>query len=88
MVPHFELDNRFHNQSDLQQDILELRRLHVLMDNEVLKSYGWNNILLNQRQYPVILYYCESPLIEGNIITSNSASTSLRGIYLYYCLNN
>ena len=47
-----------------------------------------NNILINQYVYPVILYYCESPLIEGNNISSNSASTSYRGFYGYYCLNN
>jgi hypothetical protein len=36
--------NRFHDQEDQKADIVELRRLHGLMDRAVLDAYGWTDI--------------------------------------------
>jgi hypothetical protein len=36
--------NRFHDPSDMTDDIIELRRLHEAMDRGVLDSYGWSNV--------------------------------------------
>jgi hypothetical protein len=36
--------NRFHNQAEHSQDIVELRRLHVEMDQAVAVAYGWDEL--------------------------------------------
>ncbi len=36
--------NRFHNPAEASDDIAELRRLHVDMDNAVAAAYGWNDL--------------------------------------------
>ena len=36
--------NRFHNQLDHKDDIIELRRLHAAMDDAVLRAYGWDDL--------------------------------------------
>ena len=37
--------NRFHDPSESSPDLLELRNLHTEMDQAVLKSYGWGDVL-------------------------------------------
>ncbi|MCX6345659.1 MAG: restriction endonuclease [Armatimonadetes bacterium] len=39
--------NRFHNLDDNSEDIAELRRLHVEMDNAVAAAYGWTDLDLD-----------------------------------------
>lgn len=39
--------NRFHDPACQDADIIELRRLHVVMDNEVLAAYGWQDLALD-----------------------------------------
>lgn len=36
--------NRFHNPSESTEDIVELRRLHVEMDQAVAAAYGWTDL--------------------------------------------
>jgi hypothetical protein len=36
--------NRFHDPAENNERILELRRLHQLMDQAVLQAYGWDDI--------------------------------------------
>lgn len=36
--------NRFHNPKELSADIVELRRLHAMMDDAVLRAYGWDDL--------------------------------------------
>ena len=36
--------NRFHNPSETNPDLLELRRLHKEMDQAVLVAYGWSDV--------------------------------------------
>ncbi len=36
--------NRFHDPADRAADIVELRRLHALMDDAVLRAYGWDDL--------------------------------------------
>lgn len=36
--------NRFHNPDETSEDIAELRRLHVEMDNAVAAAYGWTDL--------------------------------------------
>jgi hypothetical protein len=36
--------NRFHNPSETNPDLLELRRLHGEMDQAVLQAYGWSDL--------------------------------------------
>jgi len=36
--------NRFHNQQESNANIVELRRLHVEMDQAVAASYGWQDL--------------------------------------------
>lgn len=38
--------NRFHNPSETAADIVELRRLHLEMDNAVANAYGWQDLAL------------------------------------------
>lgn len=38
------LYNRFHDQSNLSEDIVRLRALHVEMDRAVAGAYGWTNL--------------------------------------------
>lgn len=42
-----DLYNRFHNSEDSSADIVELRALHVKMDEAVSSSYGWGDIRLD-----------------------------------------
>lgn len=39
--------NRFHNPTETAEDIAELRRLHVEMDNAVVAAYGWEDLPLD-----------------------------------------
>ncbi|WP_443092849.1 Eco57I restriction-modification methylase domain-containing protein [Candidatus Chloroploca mongolica] len=39
--------NRFHNPQEASEDIAELRRLHVEMDNAVAAAYGWSDLELD-----------------------------------------
>jgi hypothetical protein len=39
--------NRFHNPKEASEDIAELRRLHVEMDNAVAAAYGWADLELD-----------------------------------------
>jgi len=36
--------NRFHDPHDKATDIVELRRLHAMMDDAVLRAYGWDDL--------------------------------------------
>lgn len=36
--------NRFHDPHDKAADIVELRRLHAMMDDAVLRAYGWDDL--------------------------------------------
>ena len=36
--------NRFHSPDEHDEGILELRRLHGLMDGAVLRAYGWDDL--------------------------------------------
>ena len=36
--------NRFHDPSEMTDDIVQLRELHAKMDRVVLNAYGWNDI--------------------------------------------
>jgi hypothetical protein len=36
--------NRFHDPHDKAADIVELRRLHAVMDDAVLRAYGWDDL--------------------------------------------
>ena len=36
--------NRFHSPEEVDEGILELRRLHGLMDGAVLRAYGWDEL--------------------------------------------
>lgn len=36
--------NRFHDPLDKAADIVELRRLHAMMDDAVLRAYGWDDL--------------------------------------------
>lgn len=36
--------NRFHNQDEHSEDVAELRRLHVAMDQAVAVAYGWDDL--------------------------------------------
>lgn len=36
--------NRFHDPQDKAADIVELRRLHAMMDDAVLRAYGWDDL--------------------------------------------
>lgn len=36
--------NRFHDANDRAADIVELRRLHAMMDEAVLRAYGWDDL--------------------------------------------
>lgn len=36
--------NRFHDPADQAADIVELRRLHAMMDDAVLRAYGWDDL--------------------------------------------
>ena len=36
--------NRFHDPNDRAADIVELRRLHDMMDDAVLRAYGWDDL--------------------------------------------
>lgn len=36
--------NRFHDPHDQAADIAELRRLHAMMDDAVLRAYGWDDL--------------------------------------------
>lgn len=36
--------NRFHNSSDMDDDIVRLRALHAEMDAAVLRAYGWDDL--------------------------------------------
>ena len=36
--------NRFHDTNDRAADIVELRRLHAMMDDAVLRAYGWDDL--------------------------------------------
>ena len=36
--------NRFHSPEEVDEGILELRRLHGLMDGAVLRAYGWDDL--------------------------------------------
>lgn len=36
--------NRFHDPNDRAADIVELRRLHAMMDDAVLRAYGWDDL--------------------------------------------
>ena len=36
--------NRFHSPEEVDEGILELRRLHGLMDGAVLRAYGWDKL--------------------------------------------
>ena len=36
--------NRFHDPKDRAADIVELRRLHAMMDDAVLRAYGWDDL--------------------------------------------
>ena len=36
--------NRFHSPDERDEGILELRRLHGLMDGAVLRAYGWDDL--------------------------------------------
>lgn len=36
--------NRFHDPYDKAADIVELRRLHAMMDDAVLRAYGWDDL--------------------------------------------
>jgi hypothetical protein len=48
-----EIYNRFHDSSETSEDILELRRLHVLLDKLVMEAYGFNNVDLSHDFYDV-----------------------------------
>ena len=41
--------NRFHDPHEQSEGILELRRLHGLMDGEVLRAYGWDDLAESAR---------------------------------------
>jgi hypothetical protein len=45
--------NRFHDDGDHSEDIEELRRIHVEMDNIVAAAYGWKDLDLSHGFYPV-----------------------------------
>jgi hypothetical protein len=45
--------NRFHDPADTADDIAGLRRLHAVLDDTVLRAYGWDD--LAQRAQPVFL---------------------------------
>jgi len=38
--------NRFHSPAEASEDIAELRRLHVAMDQAVAAAYGWGDLEL------------------------------------------
>src|SRR5690606_14988361 len=42
-----DLYNRFHNPTDLSPDIVELRNVHIKMDEAVGSSYGWSDLRLD-----------------------------------------
>ena len=42
-----ELYNRFHSPANLSQEIAELRRLHVEVDQQVVAAYGWRGVNLD-----------------------------------------
>lgn len=44
-----ELYNRFHDPHEQSEGILELRRLHSLMDGAVLRAYGWDDLAESAR---------------------------------------
>ena len=39
-----DIYNRFHDESERDEGILELRRLHGQMDEAVLRAYGWDDL--------------------------------------------
>ena len=39
-----ETYNKFHSEDERDEGILELRRLHGLMDGAVLRAYGWDDL--------------------------------------------
>ena len=41
--------NRFHSPDERDEGILELRRLHGLMDGAVLRAYGWDDLAESAR---------------------------------------
>ncbi len=41
--------NRFHDPHEQSEGILELRRLHGLMDGAVLRAYGWDDLAESAR---------------------------------------
>ena len=43
--------NRFHNHEEQSSDIIELRQLHVGLDEAVFNAYGWSNIDLGHGFY-------------------------------------
>ena len=46
-----EIYNKFHDQNDVDPEIIELRILQVLMDESTLSAYGWNDVALNHGFY-------------------------------------
>ena len=45
--------NRFHDPTEIAEDIQRLRELHVAMDRAVLEAYGWDD--LAARAAPIFL---------------------------------
>ncbi|HEV7522410.1 MAG TPA: DNA methyltransferase [Candidatus Angelobacter sp.] len=41
--------NRFHHPNDQSEDVVQLRLLHVKLDESVITAYGWNDLRLNHR---------------------------------------
>lgn len=39
-----KLYNRFHDPNDMSHEVVELRRLHALMDRKALDAYGWQSV--------------------------------------------
>lgn len=51
--------NRFHDPHDMAADIVELRRLHAMIDDAVLRDYGWDD--LADRAHPGDPANCIAP---------------------------
>ncbi|QDU01935.1 hypothetical protein V6x_16180 [Gimesia chilikensis] len=56
--------NRFHSPEEVDEGILELRRLHGLMDGAVLRAYGWDD-LAESATCEFLLDYEEEEDVEG-----------------------
>lgn len=76
-----EIYNRFHNPDEADRDIIELRRLHAVMDEVTLLAYGWEDLAIQAAQPNFSIF---QPVMQDSETESESQSPGKRKWNLFW----